>query len=123
MYNNFTFCGRLTKAPEIRKTNTNKDILLFSVAVQNNYNDSDGTRSAEFFDCISSKQGLLNYSKYLTKGDYILVSGELHTYTKNNVTRISVRADTIDYYIKLLITRKKKAISLTMKYSFHSHFN
>ena len=29
MYNNFTFCGRLTKAPEIRKTNTNKDILLF----------------------------------------------------------------------------------------------
>lgn len=109
MYNNFTFCGRLTKAPEIRKTNTNKDILLFSVAVQNNYNDSDGTRSAEFFDCISSKQGLLNYSKYLTKGDYILVSGELHTYTKNNVTRISVRADTIDLLHKASNNTQKES--------------
>lgn len=63
--------GTLVKDIELRKTTTGKDVASFTMAV--NHKD----KTASFIDCVAWEKAAETLSKHLSKGDGLLVQGEL----------------------------------------------
>ena len=71
-YNRLTATGRLTRDPELRYTQSGKSICNFAIAV-NGYKKDD----VLFLDCAAWGKTGETINTHLTKGDPILVEGEL----------------------------------------------
>lgn len=78
MLNQITIHGRLTKDPELRKTQAGKSVTSFNVAVDRDY-QKDGKKEADFIDCSAWEQKADFVKSYFTKGQEILVSGRLQS--------------------------------------------
>lgn len=73
MLNHITIMGRLTKDPELRRTNSGKAVTSFTVAC-----DRDMDRGvADFFDCVAWSGTAEFVSKYFTKGQLCVVEGRM----------------------------------------------
>ena len=78
MLNHITIMGRLTRAPELRRTGTGIAVASFTVAVDRDFGGRDGgERETDFIDCVAWRQTGEFVSKYFTKGSMIVVSGRL----------------------------------------------
>jgi single-strand DNA-binding protein len=73
-FNHFAFIGRIVKDCEIKYTTTGKAVVNFSMAVNEKYNDKE---YANFVDIIMWGKFGEALSKYLLKGQQILVSGSI----------------------------------------------
>lgn len=73
--------GRLTKDPETRVTQSEKQVSTFTLAVNRKYEKD----KADFFNIIAWNKLSEFTQKYLTKGRQIVVNGRLQTrdYEKN----------------------------------------
>lgn len=78
MINQVTLVGRLTKDLEIRKTNSNKSVLGFTLAVDRRFKQ-EGQPTADFINCIAWNQSADFLAKYASKGDLVGVSGRITT--------------------------------------------
>ena len=67
--------GRLTKDPELRRTQSDLSVASFAVAVNKRGKDA-GT---DFIDCTAWRNTADFVSKYFKKGDPILVVGSIST--------------------------------------------
>lgn len=84
--NKVILMGRLTRDPETRTTTGGTSVCSFSIAVDRSYVKQGEERQADFFNCVAwSKTGEF-VSKYFTKGNKILIEGELqnNNYEDNN---------------------------------------
>ena len=81
--------GRLTANPELKTTTTDITVCDFSVAVNRKFNKEQ----TDFINCQAWRQTAEFISKYFTKGQEILVVGELHIdkWDKDGETRYSTR--------------------------------
>jgi single-strand DNA-binding protein len=77
MLNHITIMGRLTRDPEVRRSNNDKDIANFTIAVDRDYSESNGDRKADFIDCVAFGGAAGFVSKYFSKGSMAVVSGRL----------------------------------------------
>lgn len=77
--NKIFLCGNLTKDPELRTTNSGKNVAGFTIAVTDGYSkDADGNAVTDFFTCNAwGKQGE-NIVKYCKKGSKLLIVGSIH---------------------------------------------
>ena len=74
MLNKIILIGRLTKAPELRHTKSEKAVCTFTLAVDSGFGDNKRT---DFIDIVVwGKQGE-NCSKFLDKGKLAAVEGRL----------------------------------------------
>lgn len=73
MLNRITIMGRLTREPEIRRTESGKPVANFTVAVER---DRD-REQADFVDVVAWNGTAEFVSKYFRKGSMIIVSGRL----------------------------------------------
>lgn len=73
--NKIFMLGRLTRNPELRKTNSGISVATFGIA--KNEKQKDGSEKAIFLDCDSFGTTAENLVKYFTKGRKILVEGKL----------------------------------------------
>ena len=78
MLNRVVVMGRLTKDPELRKTNSDISFATFSLAVDNSVKEADGTRGTFFIDCRIFREQADNLVKYTRKGSKISVDGSLN---------------------------------------------
>ena len=71
--------GNLTRDPEMRSTPSGAQVCSFSVAVNRNYRDSDGTQQEKvsFIDCSAWGKAGEVIAEYAKKGSGIMVSGRL----------------------------------------------
>jgi len=71
--------GRLTRNAEVRTLNNGKQVVNFSVAVNDSYRNKQGERIEQtaFFDCSFWKSP--NVVKMLTKGLLVELSGRVST--------------------------------------------
>ena len=79
-YNRVTLIGHLTRDPEIRYTSSNKPIAGIGLAVNDTpWKDAAGNKQeyVNFFDCDAFGAQAEALSKYVRKGDPILVDGVL----------------------------------------------
>lgn len=79
MINTVAIVGRLTKDPELRKTQSGISVLQFTVAVQRPYADSNGNRGADFISCVAWRKAAENISTYFKKGNSIGLEGRLQS--------------------------------------------
>ena len=66
--------GRLTKAPELRRTGTGKAVASFTVAIDDGYGEN---KSTDFIDIVAWEKVAENCSKFLDKGSKVAVEGKL----------------------------------------------
>lgn len=76
MLNHITIMGRLTRAPELRFTQSNTPVASFSLAVDRD-RQSDGQKVTDFIDCVAWRGTAEFISKYFQKGSMAVVSGRL----------------------------------------------
>ena len=77
MLNHVTLMGRLTRDPELRRTGSGTAVTSFTLAVDRDFAPKDGSREADFIDCVAWRQSGEFVSKYFTKGRMAVVSGRL----------------------------------------------
>lgn len=79
--NKVTLLGFVGKDPEIRKTNNNNEVALFSLATSTSWTDKNSNEKqekTEWHRVVVFNQGLVNVVKnYVKKGSKLYVCGEL----------------------------------------------
>ena len=79
--NKAIICGRLTKAPEIRTTQTGQSTASFSVATSRAWKDKQGQKQekASFHNIVMWGRLAEIAGQYLTKGQEIFIEGRIET--------------------------------------------
>ena len=74
MLNHITIMGRLTKDPELRKTNSGTSVASFTLAVDRDFCKEKET---DFIECVAWKNTADFVSNYFSRGRMAVVSGRL----------------------------------------------
>ena len=78
MLNKIFVMGRLTRDPELRRTQTGTPVASFTLAVDRDLKDKQsGERKTDFIDCVAWRNTGEFVSKYFTKGRVAVVEGRL----------------------------------------------
>lgn len=77
--NKVILVGRLTKDPELRRTNNDIPVVQFTVAVNRSYQSKNGEKQADFINCVVWRQQAENFAKYMRKGSLIGIDGQIQT--------------------------------------------
>ena len=78
MLNKIFLMGRLTRDPELRRTQTGTPVASFTLAVDRDFKDkSTGERTTDFIDVVAWRQTGEFVSRYFTKGRMAVVEGRL----------------------------------------------
>lgn len=75
--NNITIMGRMTKDPELRRTNSGVAVASFTLAVDRDFAKDGAEKETDFIDCVAWKNTAEFVSKYFSKGRMAVVSGRL----------------------------------------------
>ena len=74
MLNKIFIMGRLTRDPELRRTQTGTPVASFSLAVDRDFKDkSTGERATDFIDVVAWRQTAEFVSRYFSKGRMAVV--------------------------------------------------
>ena len=78
MLNKIFIMGRLTRDPELRRTQTGTPVASFSLAVDRDFKDkATGERATDFIDVVAWRQTAEFVSRYFSKGRMAVVEGRL----------------------------------------------
>ena len=78
MLNKIFIMGRLTRDPELRRTQTGTPVASFTLAVDRDFKDkSTGERATDFIDVVAWRQTGEFVSRFFTKGRMAVVEGRL----------------------------------------------
>ena len=77
MLNHIVIMGRLTRDPELRRTNSGKPVASFTVAVDRDYAPEGQEKETDFIDCVAWQGTAEFVEKYFNKGSMIVVEGRL----------------------------------------------
>ncbi len=77
MLNKIILMGRLTRDPELRRTQSGTAVVSFTLAVDRDFKAQDGQRETDFIDIVAWRSTAEFVSKYFTKGRMAVVDGRL----------------------------------------------
>lgn len=77
MLNHIIVMGRLTRDPELRRSQSGTAVTSFSLAVDRDYKGQDGEKETDFIDIVAWRTTAEFVSKYFTKGRMAVVEGRL----------------------------------------------
>lgn len=100
MLNKIILMGRLTRDPELRRTQQGTAVASFSLAVDRDYKAKGAEKETDFIDIVAWRNTAEFVSKYFSKGRMAVVEGRLQvrSYTDkegNNRRVAEVVADNI----------------------------
>ncbi|HEP3485675.1 TPA: single-stranded DNA-binding protein [Streptococcus pyogenes] len=84
MINNVTLVGRLTAAPDLRKTPSNVSALKSTLAVNRNFKNQNGEREADFINFQAWRGTADIIAEYCGKGSLIGITGRIQTRNYEN---------------------------------------
>ena len=79
MLNKSFLQGRLVADPELRHTPNGVAVATFRLAVERDFKDEQGNRTADFINVVAWRQTAEFVSRFFTKGRMALVQGRLQT--------------------------------------------
>lgn len=84
--NKIELMGRITADLELKVTNSGKEVVSFTLAVERNYKGSDGNKITDFINCVAFGNQAKHIHNYFGKGRLLLVVGSLQSrqYTTQN---------------------------------------
>ena len=77
MLNKIFIMGRLTRDPELRRTQSGTPVTSFSLAVDRDYKSQSGEKETDFIDVVAWRSTAEFVAKYFTKGRMAIVEGRL----------------------------------------------
>lgn len=77
MLNTIILMGRLTRDPELRRTQSGTSVASFSLAVERDFKSQSGEKETDFIDIVAWRNTADFVSKYFTKGRMAIVEGRL----------------------------------------------
>lgn len=79
MVNRSVLVGRITKDLELKVTQSNINVVTFTLAVNRQFKDENGNTTADFIQCVVWRKQAENLVKYCGKGSLIGVDGRIQT--------------------------------------------
>ena len=83
MINRVVMVGRMTRDPELRRTESGAAVTSFTLALNRNYNSADG-QQADYISCVVWNKVAENVAQYCSKGSLVGVEGRLRSRTYDN---------------------------------------
>lgn len=83
MINRVVLTGRLTKDPELRKTQGGTSVVSYTLAVNRNF-AREGQPDTDFINCVAWNRTADTMAQYLHKGSLIGVEGRIQTRSYDN---------------------------------------
>ena len=77
MLNRIIVMGRMTRDPELRRTNSGTAVASFTVAVDRDFKPQSGEKETDFIDVVAWRNTAEFVSKYFSKGRMAVVDGRL----------------------------------------------
>lgn len=77
MLNEIILMGRLTRDPELRRTQSGKSVTSFTLAVDRDFKTQGGEKETDFIDIVAWNATADFVNKYFTKGRMAIVKGRL----------------------------------------------
>lgn len=77
MLNNIIIMGRLTRDPELRRTQSGTAVTSFTMAVDRDFKSQSGEKETDFIDVVAWRSTAEFVAKYFTKGRMAVVEGRL----------------------------------------------
>ena len=102
--NKVILTGRLTKDIDLKKTQTGKSVIRFTLAIDKGFGDKKRTN---FIECQAWENIADTIYKYVLKGDMVSIAGELinNNYESNGVKQYSYLVSVNETY---LLPNKRK---------------
>ena len=75
--NRIVIMGRLTKDPELRRTQSGMAVTSFTLAVDRDFKGQNGEKETDFVEIVAWRNTAEFVSKYFTKGRMAVVEGRL----------------------------------------------
>lgn len=109
MINSVIIVGRLTRDPELRRTQQGTAVASFTVAVDNLTKDANGNKTASFIPCTVWNQAAENVVRFMHKGSLVGVEGRLNqrSYDSTDGRKVSV-IEVIAYSVQFLERKEEK---------------
>ena len=77
MLNKIILMGRLTRDPELRRTQSGTAVTSFSIACDRDFKSQSGEKETDFIDVVAWRSTAEFVSKYFSKGRMAVVEGRL----------------------------------------------
>lgn len=77
MLNKCFFQGRFVRDPELRRTQSGTAVASFTLAVERDFKESDGTRKADFIDFVAWRGTAEFICRNFSKGRMAIVAGPM----------------------------------------------
>ena len=77
MLNHIVIMGRMTRDPELRRTQSGTAVTSFTLAVDRDFKGQNGEKETDFIDCVAWRNTAEFAAKYFTKGRMAVVEGRL----------------------------------------------
>lgn len=77
MLNNVIIMGRLTRDPELRRTQSGTAVTSFTMAVDRDFKSQSGEKETDFIDVVAWRNTGEFAAKYLAKGRMAAVEGRI----------------------------------------------
>ena len=102
MMNRVVLVGRLTRNPELRRTDSDVPVVSFSIAVEDRAKDASGNKTVSYIDIKAWNASAENVAKFCRKGSLVGVDGRLQqrTFERADGTKqkiIEVIADSVQF--------------------------
>ena len=102
MLNVIALVGRLTRDPELRKTNSGTNVAAFTIACDNPRKNANGEKDTLFMDCEVYGPQADTVTRFFSKGSGIAVHGRLCSRKYVNkqgvtVTAYGVKCDNVEF--------------------------
>lgn len=107
MVNRVVLVGRLTKDPELKRTQTGKSVVSFTVAVNRRFGQQE---QADFINCVAWEKTAEFLGQYAKKGAMVSVEGRIstRTYDDNSGKKVYV-TEVVSENVQLLESRSASA--------------
>ncbi len=102
MINRAILVGRLTKDPELRRTQSDIPVTTFTLAVNRTFKNQQGEQEADFIQVVVWRRQAENVAKYVNKGSLVGVEGRIQSrsYDDSNGNRrfvTEIVADSVQF--------------------------
>ena len=101
MINQTVLVGRITRDPELKRTQSNISYVRFTLAVNRSFKDESGETQADFISCIAWRAQAENLARFMKQGSQIGLVGRIQTGSyesdKGTIYTTDIVADNIQF--------------------------
>ncbi|MBS5115445.1 MAG: single-stranded DNA-binding protein [Erysipelotrichaceae bacterium] len=102
MINRVVLVGRMTRDPELRRTQNGTPVTSFTLAMNRNFSSANGERQTDFINCVVWNKAAENVERYCFKGSLVGVEGRLQSRQYDaqdgrKVTVVEVVCDSVQF--------------------------